>query len=61
MASLEMPDPAEIEEYAAELAAELAATEAGDPERGRLLHAASGSSNSRGTRCPDLALAWTRG
>jgi CHAT domain len=38
MASLEMPDPAEIEEYTAELTAELAATEPGHPERGRLLY-----------------------
>ena len=37
MTSLEMPGPAEIDEYIAELTAELAATEAGDPERGRLL------------------------
>jgi hypothetical protein len=38
MASLEMPDPAEIEGYIAELTAELAATESGHPERGRLLY-----------------------
>lgn len=38
MASLEVPDPAEIEGHIAELTAELAATESGHPERGRLLY-----------------------